>query len=108
MLVTAWQDADVNAHTQQPRLLVGLSLAIVIVVDYGLSGGTERYSISSPANPTPYAGQTHTYNPSSSSIMDIDISLLAAIGDAMTRGASMEAKQADKTRALVLERSTLP
>ena len=50
--------------------------------------------ISKSTNPYPYAGQAHTYNLSSSSIMDIDISLLAAIGDAMTRGASAAAEQA--------------
>ena len=50
--------------------------------------------ISKSTNPYPYAGQAHTYNLSSSSTMDIDISLLAAIGDAMTRGASAAAEQA--------------
>ena len=49
--------------------------------------------ISKSTNPYPYAGQAHTYNLSSSSTMDIDISLMAAIGDAMTRGASAAAEQ---------------
>ena len=58
------------------------------------SSTTERYSISSPE--LPHAGTATTYNPNSSSTgtEDVDISLLAELGEAITRGVTKEAERA--------------
>ena len=57
-----------------------------------LTNNTERFDISSPQLPN--AGPAHTYDPISSSIQDIDVSLMVELGEAITRGATDAAAQA--------------
>jgi hypothetical protein len=58
------------------------------------SSTTERYSISSPELPQAGTATTYNHRPSDFGTEDVDISLMAEFGEAVTRGASAAAAQA--------------